>query len=96
MAIIVPNAGSTYSAEANCAHAQSRWAWLGFAPNSGASGGSMIWFTGSAASAGSALLPIVTASGVGTVMFGPFMSACGFFAASVTTGCGILWMKSAS
>lgn len=95
MAIVVPNAGSSYSVEANCAHAQNRWAWLGFSPNSGASGGSMVWYTGSAASAGSPLLPIVTASGIGPVMFGPFNSPCGFFAASVTTGCAILWIKSA-
>lgn len=96
MAIIVPNNASVYDAEANASHALNRWAWLGFTPNSGASGGSMIWFTGSAASAGCPIITIVVASALLPVLFGPFNSACGFFAASVTTGCAVLWMKNAS
>jgi hypothetical protein len=96
MAIIVPNSASTYSAAACVPSSKNRWAWLGFVPNLGASGGSMVWYTGTAASNGSPLLPIIVASGPAPVMQGPFMSPCGFFAASVTTGCAVIWLKNAS
>ena len=96
MTIIVPNAASVYDAAASVPNSKNRWGWLGFQPNAGASGGSMIWFAGTAASAGSPLMPIIVASANGPVMFGPFNSPTGFFAACVTTGCAIIWLKEAS
>lgn len=96
MAIIVPNAGSTYSSEASVPNSANHWAFIGFQPNAGASGGSMIWFFGTAASAGSPVFPMVVASANGPVLFGPFNSPTGWFAASVTTGCAIILLKSGS
>lgn len=94
MAILVPNSGSVYDAAASVPNSANKWAWLGFQPNpAGASGGSMIWFVGTAASAGSPILPIVVASANQPVMFGPFNSPNGFFAASLTTGCAFIWIK---
>ena len=97
MAIIVPNAASTYTSDTCIAIALNRWCWIGFQPNAGASGGSMSWFVGNAASAGSPLMPIVVASANRPVMFGPFMpTVCGLFAGSITTGSAILWVKASS
>lgn len=96
MAIIVPNVASTYTTEASVPNSSNRWAWLGFQPNIGACGGSMVWWVGTAASAGSPLLPIIVASANRPVQLGPFNSATGFFAASVTTGSAFIWMKEAS
>lgn len=95
MAIIVPNAASTYTADSNAAVAANRWAWLGFVPTAGGSGGSMVWLAGST-SGGSPLLPIVVASALGCEMFGPFNSPVGFYAASITGGSAVLWVRSAS
>jgi len=94
MAIIVPNSASVYDAAASVPLSANRWAWLGLVPNVGASA-SVIWFQGTAASAGSPMLPIIAANGQ-PFMAGPFNSPCGFFAASLTGGCAVIWLKSAS
>ena len=94
MAILVPNTASVYDAAASVPNSANRWAWLGFLPGVGGSG-SVNWFQGTAASAGSPMLPLVAANGQ-PVMLGPFNSPCGFFAACVTGGCAVIWLKSAS
>ena len=94
MAIMVPNTGSTYSSDASVPNSANRWAVLGFTPNA-ATAGSMIWFAGTAASAGSPILPI-TACGTPYQAQSLFVSATGFFAASVTGGCAVIWLKTAS
>ena len=95
MTIIVPNAASVYDTAASVPNSKNRWAWLGFisAPNSS---GCVVWYAGTAASAGSPLLPIVSACGRTPPMQGPFNSPTGFFAASVGGGCAVIWMKEAS
>ena len=96
MAIVVPNSGSTYTSEASVPNSANHWAWVGFQPNPGASGGSMVWWMGTAASNGSPLLPIVVASANVPFIFGPINSPCGLFAASVTGGSAIILLKAAS
>ena len=96
MAIIaIPNSTSTYSAEASVPNSGNRWAVLGFTANPAGSG-SCFWFTGTAASAGSPLLPIVCASGHQTYQ-NPvvFNSPTGFFAGCIAGGCAFIWLKTA-
>ena len=94
MAIQTPNTGSTYSSDASVPNSANRWAILGFTPNA-ATAGSMVWWTGTAASAGSPLFPI-TACGTPYLSPQVFVSATGFFAASITGGCAVIWLKTAS
>jgi len=94
VAIIVPNAASVYDAAASVPNSANRWAWLGLVPNVGASA-SVIWFQGASATAGCQLLPLVVAAGQPFIT-GPFNSVCGFFAASLSGGCAVIWLKSGS
>ena len=95
MAIIVPNSASVYDAAASVPNSANRWAWLGLVPSVGGSA-SVIWFQGTAASAGSPMLPIVAAQGQPFMSDIPFNSPCGFFAASLTGGCAVIWLKAGS
>lgn len=95
MAIIVPNAASTYTAAACIPLSNDRWAILGFTPNVGASGSAAFW-AGSSITDGSPLLPVVCA--VGTM----FMSEIVFnsprvpiMVASITGGSAFVWLKAA-
>ena len=94
MPMFVPNTASTYSAAASVPDSANRFAILGFVPNA-ATAGSMVWYTGTAASNGSPLFPITAC---GTPYLSPiiFNSPTGYFAACVTGGCAIIWLRAAS
>ena len=96
MAIIVPNAGSTYSSDACVPNSANRWAWLGFMPSASQTTGCCVWYQTASPVSGCVLLPIVCGGGNIPNMFGPFNSPCGFYAACVNGGSAIIWLKSAS
>lgn len=96
MAIIVPNSASTYTASAVVPKSNDRWAVLGFTPGVGASGSAAFW-TGSAVSDGSPLLPVVCAAGQTFITTVVFNSPCNtIIVASVAGGSAFVWLKNAS
>lgn len=95
MAIIVPNTGSTYTADACIPNSANHWTWLGFMP-SASTGGCMVWYQTASPTAGCVLLPIVCSAGNNIGLIGPFNSPCGFYAACINGGSAIIWMKAAS
>ena len=94
MAIIVPNAGSTYATCQVVPNSGNRWAWFMLTPTVGASAQATI-YAGSGID-GSPLLPLVAGVGNPTVQYGPFNSPCGFYAACIIGGCVSVWLRTAS
>jgi hypothetical protein len=92
MTIIVPNTASTFAAAACVVNSENHWAWLGFVTPMGASGCAM-FFQSSTSTAGKELLPIVASPAQVVGPIGPFNSSCGIYAARVSGGCAIVWMK---
>ncbi len=84
----IPSSGSLYAAAASLANA-SRAIWLGFAaacPNAG----SVMWYAGTSASAGSPFLPITACQA--TRVFGPFLINGPVYASPVG-GSAIYWVE---
>lgn len=92
MAIIVPNTASTFAAAACVVGSQDKWAWVGLSTPIGASG-CVMWFRSGSGTAGRELLPITASPGQVIGPIGPFNSPCGLFAASISGGCALVWMK---
>lgn len=97
MAIVaITNVASTFTACGTVPSTCGHFMRVGFTATPGGSGSAM-FYTGSALTDGSPLLPIVCASGGQTVMSPLFNSALGsIIVASVSGGSAILWMKQAS
>ena len=93
--VTVPNTGSILSASGQVASSLGRWTNMGFVATPGGSG-SMMWYSGSSEASGSPLFPIVCASGHQTFMSPLYMAPCGLFAACISGGCAIIWVKGAS
>lgn len=90
MAIIVPNSGSTITAAASFSGGSpQKWTWLGLA--AGSVNACVVWYIGTAASAGSPFLPIAL-SPFNTLLFGPF-AASNWFAASVDGGSALFQQR---
>lgn len=94
MAITIPNTACTFTACGVVSNTQARWVNLGFVATGGGSG-SCYYYTGSALSDGSPLLPIVCASGAQTYQSPLFMSPLPIIVASVSGGSAVLWLKAA-
>lgn len=91
MTIIVPNTASTFASPACVPGSENHWAWVGLATPINASG-CVMFYRSSTSTAGKELMPIV-ASPAQNVMYGPFNSTCGIYAAMVSGGCAIVWWK---
>ena len=92
MAIIVPNSASTFSTPACVVGSENKWAWVGFATPIGASG-CVLFYRSSTSQAGRELLPIVASPAQVVGPLGPFVSSCGIYAANVSGGCAVVWIK---
>lgn len=98
MAVIVGNAASVLDADAFVAGSDTTtngqvgpWVWLGFSTPIGASG-SVMWFLSASETAGNEFLPIAL-SPAQLKMEGPFSSCCGVYAACISGGCALVWLK---
>lgn len=90
MAIIVPNAGSTLVNSGCIPGSEDKWAWIGF-QTQGASG-SMCWYSTNTCTSGCELIAI-SLPAQQQVLFGPFNSPCGLYAAGIVGGCALIQMK---
>jgi hypothetical protein len=91
MAIIVPNTASTLSSAGCIVGSADRWCWVGLRTPLTASG-SVTWYRSNSAISGSEMFPISLSPGM-IYMYGPFNSPDGIFAAGISGGCAIVWMK---
>ena len=92
MAIIVPNTASSFTSAACVVGSENKWVWLAMATPIGASG-CVMFFRSASATNGRELLPIVASPATNPTFQGPFNSPCGIYAASLSGGCAIVWMK---
>lgn len=92
MAIIVPNTASTFAAAACVVGSQNCWAWVGFRTGIGASG-SAAFYQGNTCTSGCELVSIAASPGQTIIIPQPFNSPCGIYAAGITGGCAIVWLK---
>lgn len=91
MAILVANTGSVTTVSGSWPPVTpARWTWLGLVTGAGTSG-CVSWLMGPCAT-GSLILPIV-ASPMTTYLYGPFISANGWAAASISGGSAIIHQK---
>lgn len=88
--IIVPNAGSTFLSSACLVGSKNRWAWIGF--QTGSAAGSCTWYQTNASTSGCELMGIALGA-YDSVLYGPFNSPCGLYAAGVNGGCAVGWLK---
>jgi hypothetical protein len=92
MAIIVPNTASVFAAPACVVGSEDKWAWLGLSTPIGASG-CVLFYRSSTSTPGKELLPIVACPAQVVGPLGPFCSTSGIYAAGVSGGCALVWMK---
>ena len=90
MTIIVPNVASTLAAAGSVVGSAGVWAWVGLQTLTAS--GSVCWYSTNTCTSGSELLSISLAAQQSAI-FGPFNSPCGLYAAGVSGGCAVVWLK---
>lgn len=88
--IIVPNTASTLAAAGCVVGSENKWVWVGLQTLS--SSGSVCWYQTNACTSGCELMAISLLSNQ-QVLYGPFNSPCGVYAAGVSGGSALAWMK---
>lgn len=93
MPIIVANTASTLAAQTCVVSSENRWAWYGFQTLTAS--GSVTWYRTGSPTSGCELIAI-SLSPMSQVLYGPFSSPNGLFAASIGGGCALVQLKSGS
>lgn len=90
MPILVPNAASSLSTSGSIPNSANQIVWYGL--RAGSVAASVTWYQGNSAISGSELMSI-SLSPMQQVLFGPFSSPCGLFAASISGGSALYQVR---